>query len=108
MRFTDGAYDLMRNLQCYWLGEAILSHMLTNTRLRMEPIVFWELRQIPHPDNGYHWLLRAHDGDRGPGEVELARQRIEYTDLPEEITLLRIWVAKDSEGEFTAMVPEEY
>jgi hypothetical protein len=105
MLLTDGVKWLADNAECYWLIDAIGSHIFTTEKLspRKEPFQVWTLAV-----NDGKATLRATDGGKhGAQALELVRQEIEYTDFP--LPTIEIWAVWD--GGFTAFVlllPSEY
>ena len=91
---TDGAKYLADRAQCYWMMDAIVSHLCeigTND---------WFVH-VHMTVTGQHALMVYDDGNGR----ELARQAIAYTDFPlSEITLYACW---DSEH-WVILLPSEY
>jgi hypothetical protein len=95
-RYTDGVKGVAEAAGAYWLVDAILSHQL-DPKVRKERFQVWTLKNTP----GKCWTLRATDGDKGLGEVELAFQEIGFSDFP--LDEFRMWV----EGN-VLLLPEEH
>ena len=91
---TDGAKYLADRAQCYWMMDAIVSHLCeigTND---------WFVH-VHMTVTGQHALMVYGDGNGR----ELARQAIAYTEFPlSEITLYACW---DSEH-WVILLPSEY
>jgi hypothetical protein len=109
---TPALLSLLNTLECKWVVAHIVSAMIADTEVRYQPIVFWTLATVPHNDNGYTWQLRATDGDKGDGEIELACGKIQYADLSPKHAPLRIWVCMqrqdDDAPRWVFMLPEDY
>lgn len=106
---TDGAKFLCENAECYWLADAIASHVFTN-RAKLSPQVnpfqAWRLERL-----GNGAILTCTDGGKeGRNPTQLVRQDIEYTDFPlDQVDLWCIWDAGiDPKGSFVLMLPSEY
>jgi len=103
---TDGVMWLQENAECYWLVDAIASHMMTNRRLQVEPFQTWDFTRADDdmaPKNHPH-RLSVTDGNDGPAIVT---QEIDYTDFP--LPTIRFFVAKDEGlGGWVIMLPSEY
>lgn len=99
---TDGAKLLADTCGAWWLLDAIASHIVTSAKVRREPFQVWTLAPIT---NGGA-MLRATDGDKGTGPVELAAQDIEHTDFPRCMLPFTLWAERSGDG-LVIMLPAE-
>jgi len=103
--YTEGVEYLAENAECYWLVDAIASHICSpkfneaaSKDRRINFMQIWNLSV--HPDRSAT-LLAAPDCD----EPVFLEQKIPFTDFPfEEIDL---WVVRN-EQYWTLMLPTEY
>lgn len=109
LALTDGCHFLRENAQCYWLFDAIASHIFHNKRLqkyRLENVgLFWEL--VVEEDDSATLTCYL---DR---EQELDHQKIPYTDIGNytDIERLRIWTYPTLFGDrvvWVCLLPSEY
>lgn len=103
--YTDGVQYLAQHGNCYWLIDAIGSHLISPEFKkaaakdeRISLLHFWNL--AVQPDQTAQLTARA-DSD----EPAFITQEIEYTDFPLES--IDIWAANNGEG-YTLMIPSEY
>lgn len=90
---TDGAQYLAQNAECYWLMDAIASHVGAYHDQG------FALARLKKQDKG--WLLTLEDGNDGV----LARQEIEFSDFPlDEITLY----VCPQDAMWVILLPSEY
>lgn len=106
MMITHGVKEYADKNGCYWLVDAILSHIPT---VREESITFWTLSR--NKLGGV--VLLGTDGGRGDDPIRtLVRQEIAVTDFPERELPAKIWVQRTESEEgknyYTLMLPEEY
>jgi hypothetical protein len=84
LAYTDGVKQLAEGAGCYWLIDAIMSHMRTNFETRKASFCVWNLTCESKPEGGKSAVLTWEDGNGR----ELVRQRIGMTNFPlESITL---------------------
>lgn len=89
--YTDGVQWLAESTDCYWLLDAIASHIVHNGELaearrrdeRLESMQFWTL----DVDGSHGRLTCVADANEAPAVV----QEIEYTDFPLET--ISIWAS---------------
>ena len=76
---TDGIQYLAEKAGAFWLIDAIVSHQ-TKRNVRSEGLQVWTLSVGAKKSA----ILKCTDGDKGDGEIVLARQSIPYTDFQME------------------------
>jgi hypothetical protein len=103
---TEGVMWLQENAECYWLVDAIASHIATNKRLQGEEFQTWDFKREDDdmaPANHPH-MLSVTDGNDGP---PIVKQEIEYTDFP--LPSIRFFVSHDESLEgWVIMLTSEY
>ena len=107
MLCTDGVRYVAETCGAFWLIDLVGSHQMTE-RVRREPFQVWEL-SIPHRRRSpSEWMAECWtDTPRGEGSVELARQRIPYSDFPEELAPFKLYAEFGHNGAHVLMLPEE-
>jgi hypothetical protein len=91
---TDGTYYLAAKAGCYWIMDAVASHVAEIGA--QDWFIVVHIQVIDHGA-----MMRYEDGNGR----ELARQAIPYTDLPpSDLTLYAVW---DTEH-WVIMLPSEY
>jgi hypothetical protein len=97
---TDGILYLRENADCYWLIDAIASHIATNATLQKVPYQHWMLWCFGEEANSA--VLSA----SGSGDP-IVTQKFEVTNFPlPEIRLLAVW--DEGMRAFVLMLPSEY
>ena len=109
LMLTDGCHFLRENAQCYWLFDAIASHLFCNPRLckyrEAQEGLFWQL-EVEKDESAN--LYCYYDRDR-----ELVKQEIEYTDIGNytEIGTIEIWTYPslfNNHIVWVCLLPSEY
>lgn len=101
---TEGVVWLAENAECYWLLDAIASHLMALPPEARQGMVIWSLQVKPNDDNRGALLLR----DEGEGDV-VTVQEFEATTFP--LDAITIWTmgSGDEAGEnVTLLLPSEY
>ncbi len=103
--YTDGIQYLAQHGNCYWLLDAIGSHLISPEFKqaaakdeRLSLLSFWKLAVSP---NRTAKLTAIADSDEPP----FVTQDIDFTDFP--LDSIDIWAANNGEG-YTLMLPSEY
>ena len=111
LMLTDGCHFLRENAQCYWLFDAIASHLFCNPRLRKyreaQEGLYWEL--VVEKDDSAH--LSCHRDIRD--DLEIERQEINYTDIGnytdiETIEILTYPTLFNNRTAWVCLLPSEY
>jgi len=109
MVMTDGVVWLREAADCFWLVDAIASHLMTNRRLQREDFQVWKFEKFGEgdmADANHPHMLTCTDGNKGTRP--LASQEIEYSDFPlDEITLFCERGAVGDEAVMVLMLPGE-
>ena len=100
--YTDGVHQLANDADCFWLIDAIASH-LGNNKVRCHAFQSWKLTVKNNKAT-----LRMTDGN----DNVIKTQRISFTDFPlDEVTLFVEWGSyMTTNGEkraFIIMIPSE-
>ena len=91
---TDGTHYLAEKAGCYWIMDAVVSHLAEIGTRDWFVVVRIEVEN-------HQAVMRYEDGNGR----ELARQAIPYTDLPpSDLTLYAVWDAEH----WVIMLPSEY
>lgn len=93
---TDGVYYLAHEGECFWLMDAIFSHLVTNSSLARQEFIALNLKV----QNSKAKLV-FEDGNDGI----LASQNIPYTDFPLE--KIKLFLVREA-SQFVVMLPSEY
>ena len=104
--FTDGVQYLMEHGKCFWLGDAIASHLpnvATVSRKHGEDFASFHIWLLRKDGNGA--VLTAHLDKGTPAKIT---QKIEYTDFPfPEDGVFKLYVGQQDTF-FVVMLPSEY
>jgi len=93
---TDGVRNMFEELQCYWLGDVIVSYYQNFCRLNEDFMTVKIIKNL----NGSGCTFVMTDGDT----KELITQRITYTDLKQNINM---YLQFDGTT-YCLMMPSEY
>ena len=104
MLMTDGILYLRENADCFWLIDAIASHISTDARLRNEEFQTWTFERAGDHDLSKPHLLYVTDGNT---DKRIVTQEIGYSDFP--LPKITLWAVYDLEFEgWVLMLPSEY
>ena len=92
---TDGAKYLAEEANCFWLMDAIASH-ITNPKVKAEYFQVWKL-----VNTSKDWQLTCEDGNYNI----VASQTIVYSDFP--LDSITLWCIQSGDL-FVIMLPSEY
>ena len=113
--YTDGVAYLAEHGKCYWLLDAIASHLrmpsvvMRKRGERFAQLHLWELRKLPEGSENMASLEAREDS----GEKAVIRQLIPYTDFPfaDGDKPFTLFAAAQDLGErivYVLMLPSEY
>lgn len=106
--YSEGVRYLAENAKCYWLIDAIASHLVANPKLtkemrendRLACLSFWHL--VPNGEGAI--LSCREDRDMTP----VITQEIPFTDFPfNEVSNFRLYVSQHGNG-YIIYLPSEY
>tara|TARA_E500000075_G_C6998193_1_gene329365 strand:- start:44 stop:439 length:396 start_codon:yes stop_codon:yes gene_type:complete len=99
---TDGTKFLCINASCYWLFDAIDSHIKTNTDKSVDKSFVVAELEVNKDQTA---TLSLHDGNSN----YWAKQRIKFTDFPlPKITTWAVHQKVQGQDSWTHMLPSEY
>lgn len=77
LRYTEGIQHLAEEVGGYWFIDVVASHIAANRRVQAESFQIWSLKL--NGKGGCTVTMRP-----DTGEKPIVRQRVEYTDFPED------------------------
>lgn len=89
--YTDGIQYVAETCKAHWLIDLVASWQPDIARKHQADACFqvWRLEHI----KGDEWLIEAwSDTPRSEGSTRLARQKIPYSDFPEDLAPFEFWV----------------
>ena len=92
---TDGMKFVADVCGAYWLLDLVASHQ-PGIRAKRGDIHAFQVWKLTHDGDGRSWLVECwSDTPNSPGSKRMARQEIEYSDFPAELSPFTFWVEGD-------------
>lgn len=94
---TDGVKWLAENAGCFWMLDAIASHLITNEKVRREEFQVWRFKRNGPGDSDKHRLTMSDGNDN-----IIVTQEIEYSDFP--LPEIELWLELGEAGDEEVLV----